>query len=105
LLAIHLTLAAVAATPELALSQDEARAIAAAASNVSRHYDMRTSQKVMDWGMLGVTVAGVYGPRVAIMVNKRRAAEQRQPPAGNGAAMPAATGETAWAADPFAGTA
>ncbi len=95
-------LAAMTETPELQLAPDEAKAIAAAASNVSRHYDMRTTQKAADWAMLGIAIVGVYGPRVAVIAHKRRtpAVPQAQPaPAANGAAAPA---ETQWAADAFA---
>lgn len=72
LLAIHTTLSALTGQTALQLSQEEARAIAAAASNVSRHYDMRTSQKVLDWGALGMVLAGIYGPRAAYLLAMRR---------------------------------
>lgn len=106
-------LAALLSQPAIQLSQDEARGIAAAASNVSRHYDMRTSQKALDWGMLGITLVGVYGPRIAVVVAQRRGMIEAEPAGGvsreaspaptNGAVRGNGSGPPGWsAADPFA---
>ncbi len=65
LLSIHLSLSALTGVRELAIDVSEAKALAGAAANVARHYDMpELPQKMIDWANLIIACAVVYGPRV-----------------------------------------
>src|ERR1041385_2258523 len=46
--------------PEWAMEPEEAAAITKAAANVLRHYDIRTTQKALDWGAFAVVVGQSY---------------------------------------------
>jgi hypothetical protein len=93
LLAVHISLSAITGEEALQLQPEEAHAVAEAASNVSRHYDIRASQKVLDWGALGFVLAGIYGPRAAFIYQKSRA--PKPPPPQRPAERPASNGKTA----------
>lgn len=84
LLAVHLGLATVTRRPELAVSQDEARALAEAAERVARHYDIAASQKALDWAALGLVSLTIYVPRImAIRASRDKMTQPpptRQPP-------------------------
>lgn len=69
---IHAMLAMQTKTPELAVSEQEAKDFTKAAQNVMRHYSVQTTQKTLDWiAFVGVT-AGIYGTRIfAISVRKQ----------------------------------
>lgn len=65
---------------EVAVTSDEADAFTKAAANVSRHYDITTTQKTLDWIALGVVTAEVFGTRafiVALRTRERRAENAR----------------------------
>ena len=89
MLSTHMMLAHLTQIAEIQLHPEEARAVAQAASNVMRHYDVRTTQKTMDWGNLLIALGTVYGPRVVVIAANRR--QQAKPPP-QGPAAP----ETGW---------
>ena len=64
LLSIHTILATSTQIPELVLDKDEAHRVAEAIANVSRHYDMGASEKMVDWGNLFLVFGAVYGTRI-----------------------------------------
>lgn len=57
----HELLAKAARTPEIALDKDEARRMAESAMNVMQHYNIKASQKAIDWGNLVLTMSIIYG--------------------------------------------
>ena len=71
---IHLTLASFTGMKELAVDKEEARALAVAAGNVARHYDIpELPQTMIDWANLAVTLCVVYGPRAMVLKNRKNA--------------------------------
>lgn len=80
LLSTHGLLAHVAKTPELALDEAEASALAVAIADVSQHYDVlsRVSAEGVAWVNLMQAIGMVYGPRV-IAYKMRKTAEKREP--------------------------
>jgi len=86
-------LGAILKAPELEIEKDEAKQLATAAGNVMRHYDVRTTQKALDWAALGVCAGTIYGGRlIALSIRQRREraerAEQAPPAGANGAGEP-----------------
>lgn len=57
-------LAAALQAPEIAITTDEAAAVADAVAKVARHYDAGLSDKAADWGNLALVAGAVYGPRI-----------------------------------------
>ena len=53
------------------ISSAEGNALAQAANNVIRHYDIAASQKMIDWGAAVTTALAVYAPRLAATVEAR----------------------------------
>lgn len=51
-------------TPELALDEQEAKSMATAAMNVMQHYNIKASQKAIDWGNLLFTCVIIYGGKI-----------------------------------------
>lgn len=86
-------LAAIVQAPELAISEDESKQLAGAAGNVLRHYDIKTTQKALDWTALGICAGSIYGAR-AVALSLRQREERRNraasaaPRPGNGADIP-----------------
>lgn len=76
LLVIHHGLAGAFGAPELSLNKEEANALAQATQNVARHYDMRASQKALDWGALAVVVFSTYSGRL-MQIRMRKALEPK----------------------------
>lgn len=73
----HVMLAAALQTPEFAISEDEGRSFAQAASNVMRHYNVQTTQKTVDWiALIGIS-AQIYVPRIIAVSMKPK--EPRTP--------------------------
>jgi hypothetical protein len=58
------------------IQQPEAEALAKAASNVLRHYDLVASQKALDWGALITSLCAVYLPRVAVSLDMQQKLRQ-----------------------------
>ena len=72
LLSIHFGLSVVSKSPELELTQEEAKAYAESVAMVARHYDVGASAKTLDWFNLGTTMAAIYGMRVMMIADRRR---------------------------------
>lgn len=60
----HGVLAKITACPEFELDEDEAKKMATCCMNVMRHYNIKTSQKAIDWGNLLITGGLIYGARI-----------------------------------------
>lgn len=80
LLSAHTLLAAIAKTPELILDKDEAKQLAEGIANVSRHYDLETTQKGMDWGNLIMVVGMIYGTRIFAIRAKKASSKKPDVP-------------------------
>jgi hypothetical protein len=75
-------LAAMMNAPALGISQQEANAVASAAANVARHYDLgSTSQQTADWCQLALALGVVYGPRIMAMMPERKKRDRPAPSA------------------------
>lgn len=80
-------LAGILKAPSMVLTDQEARALAEATINVSRHYpQFQAAQKTIDWINLGTIVVLTYGTRI-MAASKRnrdeRAMAQEAANAGN----------------------
>lgn len=77
LLNIHATLAAIARTPEIGLTEAEAGALAQALAQVSSHYELPSiAPAVIDHVNLVMVLLAVYAPRIAAV----RARTMKKPP-------------------------
>lgn len=81
---MHSVLAHVTNSPELFIAPEEGDALAKAAQNVMRHYNVEASQKAIDWAALGMVAIGIYAPRIVAIAARRRAT-QSPPEHTNGA--------------------
>lgn len=63
-------------TPELALTKEESEQMATAAANVARHYDVRASEKAIDWANLCLALGVCYGTRF-VAISSRKKEERR----------------------------
>ena len=98
LLNIHAMLAAMMATPELALLPGEAEQLAQVLAANARHYNIpAVTEKVSDGINLAMVLFAVYAPRLAAVKMRKGAAKQprdpgmieaREPPRQPGPAMP-----------------
>lgn len=82
----HGFLAFILQTPEMALTQSEAEALATALADVSRHYDLpQIADKYACLGALGFTAFMIYQPRVAAIVAraKQRKGQKAHEQSGN----------------------
>lgn len=70
---IHVGIASVTKTPEIALDDKEAESLAAATANVLTEFDIRPDPKIE--AVIGlVTVAGmIYGPRIYLIKERKKA--------------------------------
>lgn len=59
--------------PEWMLEDREAQEVANAAVAVSRHYNVATTQKAIDWTNLAMVLGAVYGTRFVASSRKRKA--------------------------------
>jgi hypothetical protein len=66
-------------TPELALSPDEAKAMAEATANVAAHYNTLIDPKLMAWFSLFIVAGGVYGPRIMVIRARHKAEAAAKP--------------------------
>lgn len=81
----HAMLAGIFKAQEFALDKTEAKSLAEAISNVSRHYDVAATQKSIDWTNLLMVCGMVYGTRfVAMRENRKAKRRDRQDPADSG---------------------
>jgi hypothetical protein len=69
---VHLMLAKLTDTEELAITDDEGKAFMDRAQKVASHYSVTTTQKTMDWIAFGGCAAAIYGPRAIVLVRKQR---------------------------------
>ncbi len=74
---VHLALSMALRVPEIALTEEQSKALAEATANVLRHYDMAVSVKAMDWTRLVMTLAAVYGTK-AVMIRARMARDKER---------------------------
>lgn len=84
----HSLLAKATNTPELMLDETEAKSMAAAAMNVMQHYNIRASQKAVDWGNLVVTMCIVYGGKFHAINERQKAEKQAKKEAAGKVAAP-----------------
>lgn len=77
----HSLLAKATKTPELELDKEEARSISTACMNVMQHYNIKASQKAIDWCNLLLTLTIVYGGKFHA-VSERQNKERAQRKAG-----------------------
>lgn len=71
----HMMAATFLKSPELALQQSEADALAGAIAEVEKHYSVSLSPETRAWLGLATVGAMIYGPR-AYLISKRRKAEK-----------------------------
>lgn len=83
LFSAHTILATIVKTPEIALDQIEARQMAEAIGNVSRHYDIAATQKTLDWANLIMAAGMIYGTRL-YAIRAKRVANKPASPKPNG---------------------
>jgi len=69
----HALLAKAARTPEIALDETEAKTLATSAMNVMQHYNIKASQKAIDWGNLVLTMGIVYGGKFHAISERQKA--------------------------------
>lgn len=73
---LHAALAVRTNTPELMIEPDEGKAFMKSAANVMRHYDVRATQKTLDWIAFIGCAGSIYGTR-AFAIAARRAGERQ----------------------------
>lgn len=86
LFSTHLMLAALVDNADLALNQDEAKKLAESLERVKAFYPVNFNPKIMAWFHLTTTAAGIYGPRLLLMLNtpaKKRPVEMPRPQAAS----------------------
>jgi hypothetical protein len=67
---MHVQLARLTDTPELAMAEADAKTLMVAAQNVMRHYSIAATQKAVDWMTFASVATFMYAPR-AVAVRKR----------------------------------
>ena len=78
---LHLQLAQLTDTPELAITEADGKAFLGAVQNVARHYSIAATQKTLDWAALVFTAGFIYVPRIAAVAKRHRAPPVRRQPA------------------------
>ncbi len=89
LFSAHALLAGISKTPELVLDKDESKMLAKGISDVSRHYDVSTTQKTMDIANLVMVAGMIYGSRM-IAIRARKSEERKNRPERSAAPIAAA---------------
>lgn len=64
-------------TPELVITDDQAKVLAEAMERVAEHYPISLDPKMMAWAQLIMVMFGVYGIKV-MAIHQRRKGEQNQ---------------------------
>jgi hypothetical protein len=77
LVVLHVGIAAVSKTPELAIDEDEGRMLAAATANVMEEFDLKPDPKTQAIVGLVIAAGTVYGPRM-VAIQMRRLQERRE---------------------------
>lgn len=70
-------LAGITKIPELAIDQQESRAIADASAKVAEFYDMTADPKIIAWCNLAMVLGTTYGTRI-IAINMRKKSERQK---------------------------
>ncbi len=70
------------ATPEIAITPDESKALAKATANVAQYYDVTAAPETMAWINLAAVMAGVYGSK-AFAIYGRKKREKKEAPAAS----------------------
>ena len=78
LASLHIGLAVALDAPELALTPDQADALANATADVLACYDVGMSAKNAAWLNLAMTAGGIYGGKLIALSARKRAHRQRQ---------------------------
>jgi hypothetical protein len=67
--------------PEMAINEDESKALSDAVTRVTELYDIPLmDEKTMAWVNLAIVASGVYAPRfVAVKVNRSKSKQPNQP--------------------------
>ncbi len=80
LLGVHTMGAILLASPEIAITEAEAHAVAQASVNVAQYYDLTADPKTLAWINFGFVMAGVYGSKAfAIYGRKKRERKDDKP--------------------------
>jgi hypothetical protein len=75
---VHKIAALFLKNPTVAISTDEAKKLALAVKNLSKHYNLTISPVIMAWMQLAAVSATIYGPRIAINVAAKKQLKQKQ---------------------------
>lgn len=90
----HAMLAMITKTQEFLLDETEAKMLAQATANVSRHYDVQMAAKTVDWTNLLMVCGTVYGTRLMAVRNRKNTERRANPPAPKANSVkPAVVGE------------
>ena len=73
----HIGLAIGTRTPELALSEEQAKAMAVATADVLQYYDTQIPAKTMAWVNLAMCCGGIYFEKTTAVVERKRAEKAR----------------------------
>lgn len=82
----HSIIAKATKNPELELERDECKNLSDACMNVMQHYNIKASQKAIDWGNLLLTMTLTYGSKIHA-INERKNAERAKRRAESAQAM------------------
>src|SRR5262249_12356604 len=83
LVGTHASLAAYTGHDHWAIGDDEAKEVSSAALAIMAHYNIRASQKTMDWLAFCWALGHIYAPRIGMSVALQSADRQpAAPPAG-----------------------
>lgn len=80
LVAGHALLAEAMKTPEFALTPIEADTLAGSIGKVLKLYDIGMTAKAVAYSELIMACGGIYGPRLALVALKKKAAQQQAKP-------------------------
>ncbi len=78
LFSVHQMLAGMTQYQELAITQEEARAMAEAATHVQSFYPTKANAKALAWGNLAMIAGAVYGPRIVAIMKKPKRSRSTQ---------------------------
>lgn len=84
----HSLLAKATKTPELELDKTEAETLAKSAMNVMQHYNIKASQKAIDWGNLLLTMVIIYGGKFHAVHARQEASKKAKREDSNAGLQP-----------------
>lgn len=76
---LHALAAQVTQNPELSVTQEEGDAFMLAAQNYMRHHPVAVTQQTIDLIAFIGTAGAIYGPRLAMIVHRKRQERQAAP--------------------------